>query len=163
MTGSTLIQIARLRRILSIQNVWSAFFGGALLISSFPCLSQQDSTDLIDSPLTLSLARTVNNDASQNVLIVDQYGIHNTTNIIQAANSSNLIVVTQFGNSNSADITQLGFGNHVDLVQSGEENTLEIVQQGDFNLANINQLGEQNFTVHQIGNDMVVNITQYKK
>lgn len=141
----------------------SVILSSGLLLLSPPCFSQQDSLDLVDSPLTLSLARTVNSEASQSVLIIDQYGIHNTTHIIQTANSLNHISVTQTGHSNFADITQIGVGNYVDLVQSGDENLLEVVQQGDFNLANISQQGEQSFIVHQIGNDMVVNITQYKK
>ncbi|MDO6693863.1 curlin subunit CsgB [Aliiglaciecola sp. 3_MG-2023] len=163
MIGSPRNKNNRLWSMHSLNNVGSVVFSGALLFSSSACFSQQDSLDLIDSPLTLSLARTVNSDASQSVLIIDQYGIHNTTLIIQTANSSNHINVTQNGSSNFADITQIGVGNYVDLVQSGDENLLEVVQQGDFNLANINQQGEQSFIVHQIGNDMVVNITQYKK
>ncbi|GAA6184610.1 MULTISPECIES: curlin subunit CsgB [Alteromonadaceae] len=163
MIGSPINKNHRQWSVHSLKNLGSVFLGSALFISSFACFSQQDSLDLIDSPLTLSLARTVNSNASQSMLVIDQYGVHNTTHIIQAANSSNLINVTQHGNGNYADITQIGVGNYVDLVQSGDENLLEVVQQGDFNLANINQLGEQSFIVHQIGNDMVVNITQYKK
>lgn len=117
----------------------------------------------MDSPLTLSLAQTARVTDTESVLVIDQYGIHNTINIIQASDSTNRVDVAQSGNNNTASILQLGIGNVVELYQNGNENGFEIVQDGDFNQANINQFGEQRFIVHQIGNEMVVNITQYKK
>ncbi|MCV2885051.1 hypothetical protein OE749_10150 [Aestuariibacter sp. AA17] len=111
--------------------------------------------------MTISLSQQVNIDA--NAIIINQYGIYNTTHINQAANSSNLASITQFGESNSVDILQLGIGNSVVLVQSGNESTAEVFQHGDNNVATINQSNGQHFAVQQIGNEMVVNITQYRK
>jgi len=121
-------------------------------------------TDLQDSNLSLSLSTTVEfNSALGGSITIGQYGLYNTTNIIQAGSNSNTISIIQQGNNNNADITQLGTNNSVNLVQEGENNLFEILQDGYGNVANVNQLGEQNFTVHQIGNEMLVNITQYKK
>ncbi|WJG10774.1 curlin subunit CsgB [Aliiglaciecola sp. LCG003] len=136
---------------------------GSLSIVALPAFAADSSPDLVDSPLTLSLARTLDINTDSSVVTIDQYGIHNTTLVIQSANSTNLVNITQSGNDNYASISQLGIGNIVDLVQDGSSNNFEIMQQGDFNSANIHQLGEQSFIVHQIGNEMVVNITQYKK
>jgi len=47
------------------------------------------------------------------------------------------------------------------LLQQGESNLFTIIQEGNGNTANVNQLGEQTFIVTQIGNEMVVNVTQY--
>ena len=58
---------------------------------------------------------------------------------------------------------QYGEGNVVNLVQQNDNNHFEIVQDGFDNVANVNQLGEQSFSVYQIGNEMVVNITQYQQ
>lgn len=123
-----------------------------------------NNTDLQDSNLSLSLSTTINfNSALGGSITIGQYGLYNTTNIIQAGSNANTISVIQQGNNNTADITQLGVDNTVNVLQKGENNLFKIIQDGDGNVANVNQLGEQNFIVHQIGNEMTVNITQYKK
>lgn len=120
-------------------------------------------TELKDSPLSLSLSTTVpmtvDNQSQQ--LVVSQYGIFNKATINQAANADNSIIVKQTGINNLANLKQDGFGNTINLEQSGDDNLAEVIQQGDANIANIKQQGQQTFVVHQIGNDMVVNITQY--
>jgi len=120
-------------------------------------------TELKDSPLSLSLSTTapmtVGNQSQQ--LVISQYGIFNKATINQAANSGNSIIVKQTGINNLANLKQDGFGNTINLEQTGDDNLAEIIQQGDTNVANIKQQGQQSFVVHQIGNDMVVNVTQY--
>lgn len=143
--------------------MWLAF----LLIVTVPLKGfAQDfgpNSDLLDSELSLSLSTTVNFEgALGGSIIIGQYGLYNTTNIIQAGSNTNTIEVIQQGDNNFADIIQLGIDNEVILVQEGENNFFTILQDGNGNAANVNQLGEQNFTVTQIGNGMVVNITQYK-
>jgi minor curlin subunit len=119
-------------------------------------------TDLQDSVLSLSLATTVNfSGALGGTITIGQFGLYNTTNIIQAGSDSNAIEVIQQGNNNQAEITQLGVDNKVILLQDGENNLFQIIQDGNANIANVNQLGGQRFMVRQIGNEMVVNITQY--
>lgn len=121
-------------------------------------------SDLKDSELSLSLSTTVNfNGALGGSITIGQFGLYNTTNIIQAGSDTNIIEVTQQGNNNQADITQLGTDNRVFLLQEGENNLFNILQDGNGNIANVNQLGEQTFTVTQIGNEMVVNVTQYQQ
>ncbi len=120
-------------------------------------------SDLEDSELSRSLSTTVNfTGALGGTITIGQYGLYNTTNIIQAGSDSNAIEVTQQGNNNVAEITQLGLDNKVVLHQQGENNLFQIIQDGNANTANVNQLGGQNFIVRQIGNEMVVNITQYQ-
>jgi minor curlin subunit len=141
----------------------------ALVISLF--IAQQGlaqdispNSDLKDSELSLSLSTTVNfNGALGGSITIGQFGLYNTTNIIQAGSDTNVIEVTQQGNNNQADITQLGTDNRVVLLQEGENNLFNILQDGNGNIANVNQLGEQTFTVTQIGNEMVVNVTQYQQ
>lgn len=121
-------------------------------------------TDLQDSELSLSLSTTINfGEALGGSVTIGQYGLYNTTTIIQAGSNTNSIDVLQQGNRNKAEITQLGIDNSVNLLQQGENNLFAITQDGNGNIANVNQLGGQNFNVRQIGNDMTVNITQYKK
>ena len=120
-------------------------------------------TDMQDSPLTLSLATIVpmaiENQVQQ--IVISQYGILNKATVNQMANAANLVDISQNGFNNSVDIIQSGYGNSVHLQQLGDNNLAEIVQEGDANIVNITQVGEQTFIVHQIGNEMVVNITQY--
>jgi len=120
-------------------------------------------SDLQDSPLSLSLTTTVpmtvNNQTQQ--LVINQYGIHNKATVNQMANAANSIEISQYGINNMALINQTGYGNSINLLQQGDNNLAEVIQDGDANIANIIQEGEQTFIVHQIGNDMVVNITQY--
>jgi len=120
-------------------------------------------TELKDSPLSLSLtttaSMTVGNEIQQ--LVINQYGIHNKATVNQQANSGNSIAINQEGTDNLANLIQAGYGNTINLHQQGESNNAEVIQDGDANIANIIQQGEQTFIVHQIGNEMVVNITQY--
>jgi minor curlin subunit len=119
-------------------------------------------SDLQDSELSLSLSTTVNfGGALGGSITIGQYGLYNTTNIIQAGSDSNTIEVIQQGNNNIAEVTQLGIDNKVFLLQQGKSNLFTIIQEGNGNTANVNQLGEQTFIVTQIGNEMVVNVTQY--
>lgn len=137
----------------------------ALLGISHFCYSQDmvSGTELKDSSLSLSLSARVNlmNDGSSSQLVISQHGIYNTLEVNQQADFSNQINVLQNGISNFADLNQQGFGNIINLEQLGSDNFAEVVQDGNANIANIIQTGEQTFTVHQIGSDMVVNITQY--
>ncbi|MGB3726536.1 MAG: curlin subunit CsgB [Glaciecola sp.] len=121
-------------------------------------------SDLQDSALSLSLSTTVNfGGALGGSITIGQYGLYNTTNITQAGSNSNAINVIQQGNNNKADITQLGIDNEVNLLQQGQDNFFTLIQDGNGNIANVDQLGEQRFTVQQIGNEMIVNITQFKR
>ena len=120
-------------------------------------------TELKDSPLSLSLTTTATitvGDQTQQ-LVISQYGIHNKATVNQMANMGNSIAIEQFGIDNLADLTQSGYGNMINLQQQGDNNIAEIVQDGDTNIANVLQEGGQTFIVHQIGNDMVVNVTQF--
>ncbi len=120
-------------------------------------------TELKDSPLSLSLTTTatitVGNQTQQ--LVINQYGIQNKATVNQTANMGNNITIDQYGIDNLADLTQSGYGNTINLHQQGNNNFTEIVQDGNTNIANVLQEGEQTFVVHQIGNDMVVNVTQF--
>jgi minor curlin subunit len=136
-----------------------------LVAISTPSQSQDllAGADLQDSPLSLSLTTsipvTINNQTQH--LVITQYGISNKATINQMANAANTVSISQEGNNNEADIMQSGYGNTVNIKQYGDNNLAGVVQDGDANIVNIWQAGEQHFTVHQIGNEMVVNITQY--
>ena len=120
-------------------------------------------TDLQESSLSLSLtpSATMTINEQQQQILVNQYGILNRATIKQLANASNSISINQDGISNSVIVEQMGFGNTVNIDQWGSYNLASVIQEGNANTANITQSGEQTFVVHQIGNDMVVNITQY--
>ncbi|MDA8621301.1 curlin subunit CsgB [Psychrosphaera sp.] len=121
-------------------------------------------TDLKDSSLSLSLTSRVSiTNANQQVsqLVLTQYGIYNETTVSQMADAGNTLNVLQNGMYNNANLSQVGNNNIINLEQLGNSNFAEVIQDGNANLANIKQTGEQTFTVHQIGSDMVVNITQY--
>ncbi len=136
-----------------------------LLLSSFFSQSEDliSGTDLQDSPLSLSLTTTlaikINN--SMQHIAVNQYGIKNHVAVNQMANMVNEINITQNGINNKANVIQSGANNTVNLLQQGDDNLADVTQVGDANIANIKQVGEQKFIVHQIGNEMLVNITQY--
>tara|TARA_R110000737_G_C14599167_1_gene488791 strand:- start:973 stop:1464 length:492 start_codon:yes stop_codon:yes gene_type:complete len=136
-----------------------------LLGRSALCIPQDllNSTDLQDSPLSLSLTTTamITVGEQPQQLVISQYGILNTATIKQLANTSNSIIISQDGIGNKTVIEQLGNGNSVNIQQWGNQNLAGVIQEGDANIANIAQAGEQTFIVHQIGNEMVVNITQY--
>lgn len=108
-------------------------------------------------------ARAITFENETVFISISQFGLNNITNIIQSGNASNLSQVVQVGSNNGANIMQYGEGNVVNLVQQNDNNYFEIVQDGFDNVANVNQLGEQAFSVYQIGNEMVVNITQYQQ
>lgn len=135
------------------------------LINSFFCHANDlvSGTDLQDSPLSLSLttslAVTINNSAQH--LVINQYGIKNQVMVNQAADMVNDINIIQNGMHNKANVVQSGANNTVNLLQQGDGNLVDVIQEGDANIANIIQTGEQTFIVHQIGNEMLVNITQY--
>lgn len=122
-----------------------------------------DNVDLKDSPLSLSLtpSATISIGEQRQQVMVSQYGILNTATIKQLANASNSAMINQDGVGNEAVIEQLGNGNSVNIRQWGDQNLARVTQEGDDNTANIAQAGEQTFIIHQIGNEMVVNITQY--
>ena len=119
--------------------------------------------DLQESPFSLSLTTTVQMTIGSQTqqLVISQYGIFNITTTSQMLNAANSIFISQEGIGNMANVIQSGYGNTVTLQQQGDNNLAELTQEGNANIANIQQFGEQNFTVHQIGNEMVVNITQY--
>ena len=140
---------------------------GLLTVNS-PVYAQQSdlstSSDMVESSLSMSLnAQAITIDDETVFISVSQFGLNNITNIIQSGNGANLSNVVQNGSNNEAIITQLGEGNVVNLLQQNNNNYFEIIQDGFDNVANVNQLGEQSFTVYQIGNEMVINITQYQE
>ncbi len=136
-----------------------------IMIIAFSSASQDlyTSVDLQDSPLSLNLTKTipitVNNQTQQ--LVISQYGLFNQATVSQMANAANSIDINQDGIGNIANVIQLGYDNTVNINQFGNNNLAEVIQEGNANIANIWQEGEQTFVVHQIGNNMVVNITQY--
>lgn len=132
------------------------------LLSSPSVVAQ---SDLLDSPLSLSLSTKINlvQEGVSSTLVLNQLGIHNKTTLKQTADASNSVVIEQLGDNNIANIVQDGFDNQVILQQLGSDNLIDVFQQGDANTVNVQQLGGQSFIVHQIGNEMVVNITQYKQ
>lgn len=139
-----------------------------LLTVNTPVFAQQSdlstSSDMVESSLSMSLnAQAITIDDETVFIAVSQFGLNNITNIIQSGNGANLSNVVQNGSNNEAIITQLGEGNVVNLLQQNNNNYFEIIQDGFDNVANVNQLGEQSFTVYQIGNEMVINITQYQE
>jgi len=143
-----------------------AMFMPVLLTLSVNSYAQDiaTNTDFKDSPLSLSLTTsvlmTVNNQSQQ--LVINQYGIFNKVTVSQMADAANSIDISQNGSNNMADISQSGYENTVNVNQQGNNNLAQVEQVGDANIANIWQEGEQTFIVHQIGNEMVVNITQYQ-
>lgn len=140
---------------------------GLLTVNSSVYAQQSDlstSSDMVESSLSMSLnAQAITIDDETVFIAVSQFGLNNITNIIQSGNGANLSNVVQNGSNNEAIITQLGEGNVVNLLQQNNNNYFEIIQDGFDNVANVNQLGEQSFTVYQIGNEMVINITQYQE
>ena len=149
-------------------NAFLALTVCGLLTVNSPVYAQQSdlstSSDMVESSLSMSLnAQAITIDDETVFIAVSQFGLNNITNIIQSGNGANLSNVVQNGSNNEAIITQLGEGNVVNLLQQNNNNYFEIVQDGFDNVANVNQLGEQSFTVYQIGNEMVINITQYQE
>jgi minor curlin subunit len=140
----------------------------AVLVTSGPVHAKQSdlstTSDMVESSLSISLnAQAITVDNETVLISVSQFGLNNITNIVQRGDASNLSNIIQNGSNNEALITQLGEGNVVNLLQQNDYNYFEIIQDGFDNVANVNQLGEQSFIVHQIGNEMVINITQYKE
>lgn len=150
----------------SLLNVLITQLSVASFALSSSVYGQQDlvaGTDLTDSQLSLSLTTTITtpSDGEGQSIVISQYGVYNKATLSQKADSANQLFISQDGFNNSAILTQLGDGNTIEVIQYGDDNWAEVVQVGDANIANIKQDGEQGFTVHQIGNDMVVNVTQY--
>lgn len=134
---------------------------GAFLLAFSTVVQAQDllpGTDLQDSPLSISLSTSVQHQASS--LVIGQYGIFNKATISQSTSGGNQIALMQQGDSNVANILQQGSNNTVNVQQWGQDNQLDVIQQGHANTANIWQSGEQQFRVHQIGSNMVVNVYQ---
>ncbi|RZQ54402.1 curlin subunit CsgB [Pseudoalteromonas phenolica] len=144
----------------------SLFIAPLLLTKTFACHADDlvSGTDLQNSPLSLSLATslvvTMNNTVQH--LAINQYGINNQVIVNQTADMVNGVKITQNGTHNLANVTQSGANNTVNLLQQGYGNLVDVFQEGDANTVNVTQTGEQTFVVHQIGNKMLVNITQYK-
>lgn len=155
-----------LKKKLSLNKCKVAKLCSYLLFAPVAFSYSQDfatNTDLQESSLSLSLTPTATmtiND-QQRQIVVNQYGILNRATIKQLANASNSISINQDGMNNQVMVEQSGFGNAVNIEQTGNFNLAGVIQEGNANTANIIQAGEQTFIVHQIGNDMVVNITQY--
>lgn len=153
-------QILRLIKLVSANTL-----AVVLLLNTSFAHSQDlaNNTDLKESSLSLSLTpsalMTINEQQHQ--VVVSQYGILNRATIKQLANASNSITITQDGFNNLVSVEQSGYGNSVNIEQLGNYNQAGVIQEGNANVANITQSGEQTFVVHQIGNDMVVNISQY--
>jgi len=147
----------------------SGVFSCAVLLSvlSYPVAGASpdllSGTDMQESPLSLSLSTSVDITSAEQhqQLVISQYGILNKATIKQTANAANQIRVSQHGNNNVLDINQYGYGNIVALEQEGSDNQADVIQQGDANIVNVSQFGEQSIVIHQIGNEMVVNISQY--
>ncbi|GAA0369077.1 hypothetical protein GCM10009092_36660 [Bowmanella denitrificans] len=134
---------------------------GALLLAFGTSVQAQDllsGTDLQDSPLSISLSASVQNQT--NTLVIGQYGIFNKATISQSTSNGNHIALLQQGDGNVANILQQGIGNTANVQQWGQDNLVDVIQQGDANTANIWQSGDQQFRVHQIGSNMVVNVYQ---
>lgn len=154
------------QQILSLIKYVSAnTFAMALMFNSSFATSQDlaNNTDLKESSLSLSLTPStlMAINAQQHQVVISQYGILNRATIKQLANASNSISINQDGFNNQVSVEQFGYGNSVNIEQLGNYNLAGVIQEGNANVANITQSGEQTFVVHQIGNDMVVNITQY--
>lgn len=118
--------------------------------------------DLEESPLSLSIAASMysaNTNGSQ--LSIGQYGIENVVIAHQQSNARNSISLLQIGSENIANIIQEGTENAIFLQQLGSHSVTDITQQGNGNTANIVLGNEQSLRVHQIGNNMMVDITQY--
>lgn len=155
-----------IKHILSLNKCKVARLCSFLLFVTSVFSYSQDlgkNTDLQESSLSLSLTPTtlMTINDQQHQVVVNQYGILNRATIKQLANASNNISISQDGISNHVMVEQSGFGNTVNIEQWGNYNNAGVVQEGNANTANIIQAGEQTFVVHQIGNDMLVNITQY--
>ncbi|MCF6437026.1 MULTISPECIES: hypothetical protein [Pseudoalteromonas] len=117
--------------------------------------------DLIESPLSLSISPSLQMHAQLHAT-VKQNGTLNKATINQIGDDINLVSLVQLGSNNLADITQAGANNSVNLIQYGDNNFTSIVQQGDANIVNLTQLGEQSLLIHQLGSDMVLNISVTK-
>ncbi|WP_105168954.1 curlin subunit CsgB [Pseudoalteromonas sp. T1lg23B] len=124
-------------------------------------LSLADTPDLVESPLSLSISPSLSVHAQLQATI-KQNGTLNKATINQIGDDINLVSLVQLGSNNLADITQAGANNSVNLVQYGDNNFTSIVQQGDANIVNLTQLGEQSLLIHQLGSDMVLNISVTK-
>lgn len=120
------------------------------------------SLDLVESSLSLSIAANMFSTSDQSSqLRIWQHGIQNVVNASQQSNARNSISLIQVGSENIANIIQEGTENAIFLQQLGSHNVTDIIQQGNGNTANIILGNEQSLIVHQIGNSMMVDITQY--
>lgn len=154
-------------QLLSFTKASWIWFSTLVMLAFFTHAQEPDlatNFDMVESSLSMSLNTQAISIDNETVLIsINQFGLKNITNIIQSGDAPNFSSVVQEGHHNHAVITQLGEGNVVNLLQEHSDNYFEIVQDGFDNVANVNQLGEQSFIVHQIGSQMVVNITQFQQ
>ncbi|NOU52499.1 curlin subunit CsgB [Pseudoalteromonas sp. JBTF-M23] len=125
------------------------------------CVTYAGSADLQESPLSLSINPSLSVHA-QLLTTVKQNGTLNKATITQIGDELNLVSLVQLGSNNLAEITQAGANNSVNLIQYGNNNYTSIVQQGDANVVNLTQLGEQTLLIHQLGNEMVLNVSVNK-
>ncbi|OHU94213.1 hypothetical protein BIW53_16700 [Pseudoalteromonas byunsanensis] len=134
-----------------------------IITALFLCsqLSFANTSDLVESPLSLSISPSLQVHAQLQATI-KQNGTLNKATINQIGDDINLVSLVQLGSNNLADITQAGANNSVNLIQYGDNNFTSIVQQGDANIVNLTQLGEQSLLIHQLGSDMVLNISVTK-
>jgi minor curlin subunit len=114
-----------------------------------------ESTDLVESVLSLSLQPTINSSIN-----IEQLGSHNSAVAIQSG-LDNQIKLTQLGDSNEIVAVQYGESNLLNVTQFGDNNKADVYQFGSFNTANITQSGNQYFLLEQYSDFGVVNITQF--
>ena len=147
-----------------------------LLTSLAPSLKAEDlasGNDMVDSPLSYSIAdmAAARGTGSMSRLVITQYGIFNKASVIQSGAGNqirlnqtgayNQSAVAQYGANNNVDLIQMGSNNMVNINQLGVDNQIDIAQDGMQNTINITQNGSQSFSLQQIGDGAVVNITQY--
>jgi len=118
--------------------------------------------DLEESALSLSIAKNMfSANTNSSLLSIGQYGIENVVTAYQQSNARNSISLLQVGSENIANIIQEGTENAISLQQLGSHSVTDIIQQGNGNTANIVLGNEQSLIVHQIGNNMMIDITRY--
>lgn len=118
--------------------------------------------DLEESALSLSIANGMHSaNTNSSLLSIGQYGIENVVIAHQQSNARNSISLLQVGSENIANIIQEGTENAIFLQQLGSHSVTDIIQQGNGNTANIVLGNEQSLIVHQIGNNMMIDITRY--
>lgn len=162
-----------------MKNMCQQFWGKALLNKGLRCIvtlllgfgpfghvfsnDLLQGNDLQDSILSSSINKqlAVDINGENRIISINQYGIHNQAIVNQKGTGLNSIKLVQRGINNSASLLQDGVNNQINLEQQGLGNQAEIVQEGSDNIVNLLQAGERQFVVHQIGDGLVVSVTQY--